>query len=44
MKIGWLVWEFDGDEHPTFYVDGAEPEWGVKRIRIVYAEVVEESK
>lgn len=39
LKLGWLVWTYADDEHPTFYKDGEEPEFYSKRRRIVYAEV-----
>lgn len=41
MKIGWLVWEFENEERPTRYVDGDEPAWAYRKVRIVYAELME---
>jgi hypothetical protein len=43
MKIGWLVWEWEDNERPTLFKDGEEPSWAHKKIKIVYAEVMEES-
>lgn len=40
MKIGWLVWDNEFSTQPEFYVDGTEPEYFHKRIRIIYCEVV----
>lgn len=42
MKIGWLVWSYEDDDQPTFYKDGEEPDWGHRKVRIVYAEVIED--
>jgi hypothetical protein len=40
MKIGWLVWVYEGDKYPHFRK--YEPDFCWKKIQIVYAEVIEE--
>jgi hypothetical protein len=43
MKIGWLVWEYEDDEHPILLPDGHDKlSWCARKVRIVYAEVADD--
>jgi hypothetical protein len=42
MKIGWLVWEDEGDKFPILVPDGHEKlGWAYRKVQIAYAEIVE---
>lgn len=41
MKIGWLVWRYEDDEHPTLVPDDhSDLDYCHRKVRVVYAEVL----
>ena len=35
------MWEYSEEAQPTFYEDGKAPQYAFRKVRIVYAEVIE---